>query len=82
MGTQDFPLHSPNHETTLNAKPILIFALWLRRNVVKSATLKRHTTIPRWFLCFLGNMAKLPRSLAKVACFTLHHADVGLKRNV
>jgi hypothetical protein len=40
MGTQDFPLHLPNHETTLNAKPILVFAPQVSRNVVKSATLE------------------------------------------
>jgi len=47
MGTQDFPLHPPNHETTLNAKPILIFALWLRLNVVISATLECHIRYPK-----------------------------------
>jgi hypothetical protein len=40
MGTQDFPLHLPNHETTLNAKPILVFAPCVKQSVVKSATLE------------------------------------------
>ena len=40
MGTQDFPLCLPNHETALNAKPILIFAPWFKQIVVKSATLE------------------------------------------
>ena len=39
MGTQDFPLPFPNHETTLNAKPILAFASLIGPIVVKSATL-------------------------------------------
>ncbi|SMX41288.1 hypothetical protein OCA8868_02464 [Octadecabacter ascidiaceicola] len=42
MGTQDFPLHFPNHETTLNAKPILVFVHGRKTNVVNSATLKCH----------------------------------------
>ena len=46
MGTQDFPLCSPNHETTLNAKPILVFTRLRRLNVVKSATLEHNTLHP------------------------------------
>ena len=40
MGTQDFPLHFPNHETTLNAKAFVGQEPQVGLNVVKSATLE------------------------------------------
>ena len=42
MGTQDFPRSMPNHEIRSNAKVLVgqISLSW--RNVVNSATLKRH----------------------------------------
>lgn len=46
MGTQDFPLPLPNHETTLNAKPISTLTHVIRSFVVKFATLKVKQATP------------------------------------
>ena len=61
MGTQDFPLHLPNHETTLNAKPILTFASRVRSIVVKSATLECLQSSPQKALQYAIKRAD-PRS--------------------